>query len=550
MVHDAQPRTLYVHRKVTNAREIIAWARGQGLSDTLDAPDLHVTVAFSRKPLDWFKVSTWGSGEEIEIKGGPRLVQPLGDKGAVVLLIANETLKHRHDEFLRAGASWDWPEYQPHVTLTYRSEGVDLGAVEPYQGDIILGPEVFSEVDDDWADSYRDGAFIPDSACRPAAHPVHTMSDAATIGGARTTRDGYLVADAKIARTGIQLYAGAEVGRPAMPVVRVYRPEAEVFSKDAMQSMAYRPVTMDHPSEMVSADNWRKHSVGSTGAEIARDGDFIRVPLTLMDAQAIRDVQSGKRQLSVGYLCDLSFEAGTAPDGQAYDAVQRNIRANHLAVVAAGRAGPDCRIGDGRAPVGDSNAPDSKGGHPMADMKKVVVDGLTVETTDQGAEVIQKLQGQLKDAADAHAKALADAEAQIKAKDAELGKKDGEIEDLKAKQMDAAALDALVKDRSEVIAKAKAIAKDVKTEGAELGDIRRAAVAAKLGDDRVKDKADAYVEALFDHLAADAKAADPVRAASMGGNPAPAKTTDADTAYAASVDRLTNAWKGDQKEAH
>ena len=45
----------------------------------------------------------------------------------------------------------------------------------------------------------------------------------------RTTADGYLVATPRIARTGIQIYNGAEVGRPEMPQVRIYRPPEEVF---------------------------------------------------------------------------------------------------------------------------------------------------------------------------------------------------------------------------------------------------------------------------------------------------------------------------------
>ncbi|MBP2238095.1 hypothetical protein J2Z31_004622 [Sinorhizobium kostiense] len=49
--------------------------------------------------------------------------------------------------------------------------------------------------------------------------------DASTIAGTRRTADGYLVADVRTARTGIQLYAGHEVGKPQMQVVKVYRPE-------------------------------------------------------------------------------------------------------------------------------------------------------------------------------------------------------------------------------------------------------------------------------------------------------------------------------------
>lgn len=154
-VEDAAPRTLYVSRAVVNAAEIIAWAREQGFETTLPADDLHVTIAFSRKPVDWMKVGeAWQ--EQIEIAaGGPRLVEALGAEGdATVLMFASSELSWRHEDIKRQGASWDWPEYQPHITISYqRPEGMDLRALEPYRGKIVLGPEVFDEVREDWKET-------------------------------------------------------------------------------------------------------------------------------------------------------------------------------------------------------------------------------------------------------------------------------------------------------------------------------------------------------------------------------------------------------------
>jgi uncharacterized protein len=147
-VGDAAPRTLYVHRKVVNADDIIAWAKAQGFGTTLPADDLHVTIAFSRQPVDWMKV---GDAWESEVKvaaGGPRLMERFGD--ARVLLFSSSHLSWRHEDIKRAGASWDHPEYQPHITISYAEDAPDLTSVEPYTGEIVLGPEVFSEVKDDW----------------------------------------------------------------------------------------------------------------------------------------------------------------------------------------------------------------------------------------------------------------------------------------------------------------------------------------------------------------------------------------------------------------
>lgn len=161
-ITDAAPRTLYVSRRLENASEFLAWAGSQGFGETLSPDELHVTIAYSRQPVDWLKVGDpWSvdrDGRVVIEPGGARLVETLGDKGAVVLLFSSSTLSYRHEEIKRAGASWDHPDYQPHVTITYQGQGVDLSAVEPYRGKLIFGPERFEEVDDDWTRRLKSGA--------------------------------------------------------------------------------------------------------------------------------------------------------------------------------------------------------------------------------------------------------------------------------------------------------------------------------------------------------------------------------------------------------
>lgn len=153
--NDATPRSLYVQRKLLNGAEFIRWAKAQGFEATTPADDLHVAIAFSRQPVDWMKVGESWTGDkdgELVIKpGGARLVEPLGDKGAVVLLFNSSELSWRHEEIKRAGASFDFDEYQPHVTITYQAPaGLDLRKVEPYRGELRFGPEIFEEVVEGW----------------------------------------------------------------------------------------------------------------------------------------------------------------------------------------------------------------------------------------------------------------------------------------------------------------------------------------------------------------------------------------------------------------
>lgn len=150
LLTDAKPRTLYVSRKVLNADEFRTWARGQGFKDVEN--DLHVTIAYSRTPVDWLKMGdNWSGNDKGEITiqpGGARLVEALGSAGAVVLMFASSELSWRHESMKQNGASWDYEEYQPHITITYQGADVDLASVEPYRGSIRLGPEIFEEVDE------------------------------------------------------------------------------------------------------------------------------------------------------------------------------------------------------------------------------------------------------------------------------------------------------------------------------------------------------------------------------------------------------------------
>ena len=145
---DSRPMTLYVARRVVNHEEIERWAKSQGLETTL-GEDMHVTIAFSRQALDWHKVGhSWEDKIEIP-EGGPRSVEVFG-KNAVVLQIAWDSLQWRHQQIISAGATWDHDEYSPHITITYDPGDVDPLTIKPYRGKIVLGPEIFDQVNENW----------------------------------------------------------------------------------------------------------------------------------------------------------------------------------------------------------------------------------------------------------------------------------------------------------------------------------------------------------------------------------------------------------------
>jgi len=139
-------KTLYVKRPVSNWRQIAGWAKEQGFETTLDS-DMHVTIMFSKSPVDWDEFEE-RKGRHVATNG-KREVKPLGDQGAIVLKFEDDSLEKRWKQFKDGGCSWDYSEYQSHITITYGGHD-DLSKVTPYRGPIILGGEEFKEVDLDW----------------------------------------------------------------------------------------------------------------------------------------------------------------------------------------------------------------------------------------------------------------------------------------------------------------------------------------------------------------------------------------------------------------
>lgn len=141
--------------------------------------------------------------------------------------------------------------------------------------------------------------------------------------------------------------------------------------------------------------------------------------------------------------------------------------------------------------------------------KIMLVDGLSVETTEAGAQAITKLQDSLKAAKET-----------IATRDGELATAQGELEKAQKAVPTAAELDETVEARAALLADARKIAV-VDYKGMSPEDVRRKAVSAKLGDAAIAGKSDAFVEVRFSDMVADAdktnKKPDPIRQALSDG---------------------------------
>jgi hypothetical protein len=304
-----------------------------------------------------------------------------------------------------------------------------------------------------------------------------TIYDRLPLSGLHRDAQGNLIGVARAARTGIQVYAGYEIGRPELRSVRVWRPEAEVFSRDSMASYASVPVTIEHPSDpLVTPETWKDYAVGETeGDNIVRDGEVVKVPFIVRDAAAQAAIEDGKHEVSMGYGAMLDFTPGTVPDGQAdagtaYDAVQRGLRMNHLAIVDKARGGPTLRIGDS-APARESKVT----------TVTILLDGLSVETTEAGKQAIEKLMGERT----ALQSQVTDAQTQLGTLTADKARLEGEKVALEAQLADAtspAKLAAAATARATLISDAKRVVPNGQFDALDDAAIRRTVVEAKLGD--------------------------------------------------------------------
>jgi len=87
-------------------------------------------------------------------------------------------------------------------------------------------------------------------------------------------------------------------------------------------------------------------TVGSTGTDAAYNAPYLQNSAVIWDQEAIDEIESGeKREWSCGYYYEADMTPGEF-GGLRYDGNMRSIVGNHVALVDAGRAGPDVVVGD------------------------------------------------------------------------------------------------------------------------------------------------------------------------------------------------------------
>ena len=161
------------------------------------------------------------------------------------------------------------------------------------------------------------------------------LCDAISAISARITDEGFIKGEAVFTRSGVFPYRGAD-GK----MFNIYRPKEEVFSDSHLKSTQLIPFVNDHPaSKRVDINNAKNSTIGVTGETTKIVNDNLLVGSFLItDSKAVKHIADGEKvELSMGYQALICDEEGEF-EGIKYDKVQRDLKANHLALVDRGRA--------------------------------------------------------------------------------------------------------------------------------------------------------------------------------------------------------------------
>ncbi len=337
-----------------------------------------------------------------------------------------------------------------------------------------------------------------------------------TVGISATIDDttGFLTAPVNLARPGIQFYYGYELGLEDRQAekIGVYRPPEEVFKKESIDSFTNLVVTDDHPSAPVDTSNVKSLQIGTVSGVDAVD-QLLNGVVTITDSDLIGKIKSGKIEVSVGYSNDLEEKSGEY-NGVKYDYVQTNIRANHLAIVDAGRCGSACKI---------------TLDHNKESKMIITIDGIQHDVENSMlAQAITKQQATHDAEKEEMAEKLKKSKEEKEDAEKKKDKAEATADALKKEQITDDALNIMVADRAQLISDATKILGDKMLDCNDCPKAIKSAVIDKILGLDVKDKSDDYIQASYDIAVEKAKKTDKTLD-SMGNGIVDGETRDCDT---------------------
>ena len=167
--------------------------------------------------------------------------------------------------------------------------------------------------------------------------------------------NGYMhVAMTPISKACVNPYVGREIPgweEQGLEPERIYYGlrDPDELAK-AVKTFNGLPLLMNH-HDIDAEIQPKEYIVGSTGTDATFDKPYLKNSLSITDAEAIAAVEDGTaKEISCAYFFTPDFTSGEFVDDGGdkvhYDFIMRDIKGNHVALVAEGRAGHDVKVVD------------------------------------------------------------------------------------------------------------------------------------------------------------------------------------------------------------
>ena len=152
------------------------------------------------------------------------------------------------------------------------------------------------------------------------------------------------IKDNPILKAGIFPYLGSEIGQgEPSRVYKVLRSEEELSKPETIKSFELVPLINEHfVLGELGTDTDDKPIDGIVGESIYFEAPYLKSNIKVFGKHIKKLIEVGKIELSAGYSCKYI----PVENNSDYDFIQTDIRANHLALVEAGRNGSDVAVQD------------------------------------------------------------------------------------------------------------------------------------------------------------------------------------------------------------
>lgn len=238
------------------------------------------------------------------------------------------------------------------VAIAYSEAGEDIDLTESERAVAGMSVDIDLEEDEDIDLDADDCTAMDGMAFDRSPFPPEVM--ALDRSGRVITPDGRMnVEGCIISKANVCPYFGREI--PGAEVLKLDMGRAYMLYRDSAELQAAAgtyeriPLMVEHVASTAGQPN--KPFIGGAVSNIRYRHPFLIGDITVWDGEAIKSIEDlSKRELSCGYRYVVDMTAGTTPEGEPYDGRMTRLVANHVALVEAGRVGPEAYVHDA-APV-------------------------------------------------------------------------------------------------------------------------------------------------------------------------------------------------------